>query len=59
MIRKTCFFIFLIMILFPTSLFALEPVILTDSKGEYPLGRYLEILEDKDKRWSIQATVCK
>ena len=55
MIRKTCFLTFLIMIpLAATSLFALEPVILTDSKGEYPLGRYLEILEDKGKKWSIQ-----
>ncbi len=53
MIRKICFLIFLITILFPTSLFALETVILTDLKGEYPLGHYLEILEDK-KKWSIQ-----
>jgi len=51
MIRKVFLFVFLIMIPMVTaSLFALEPVILTDSKGEYPLGRYLEILEDKEKK---------
>lgn len=57
MIRKTCFFIFLTMILFSTYLFALEPVILTNSKEEYSLGRYLEILEDKGKKWSIQDVI--
>lgn len=29
-------------------------MILTDSRGEYPLSRYLEFLEDKEKKWSIQ-----
>ena len=37
-----------------TFLFTLESVMVTDSKGEYPLGLYLEILEDKEKKWSIQ-----
>lgn len=44
---KILFQTFCFFFLFESSLFALEPVILTDDKGEYPLGLYLEILEDK------------
>jgi signal transduction histidine kinase len=37
----------------PTPLQAQEPVILTEESGEYPLGLHLELLEDKDKVWTI------
>jgi signal transduction histidine kinase/CheY-like chemotaxis protein len=30
------------------------PVILTDGQDQYPLGRRLEILEDTEKRWTIE-----
>ncbi len=30
-----------------------QPVILTDGQSRYPLGRYLEILEDPEKSWTI------
>jgi signal transduction histidine kinase len=29
------------------------PVVLTEAQGEYPLGRHLELLEDKNKAWTI------
>ena len=29
-------------------------IVLTDEQGEYPLGLYLAILEDKDKIWTIE-----
>ncbi|MCB1190142.1 MAG: hypothetical protein H7A23_10940 [Leptospiraceae bacterium] len=35
------------------SIFAIEPVILTENKGEYPLGLHLEILEDKEGKLTI------
>jgi class 3 adenylate cyclase len=35
------------------SLFAIDPVILTEDKGEYPLGLHLEILEDKDGKLTL------
>ncbi|MDH5680961.1 MAG: PAS domain S-box protein [Spirochaetota bacterium] len=34
--------------------FALEPVILSDDKGEYPLGKHLEYLEDKSGKRGIK-----
>jgi len=33
--------------------FSQGPLVLTDDHGEYPLGLHLEILEDKDKKWTI------
>ena len=30
------------------------PVILTDGQDRYPLGLHLELLEDKEKRWTIE-----
>jgi len=35
------------------SLFALEPIILSEDKGKYPIGYYLEILEDKEGTLTI------
>ena len=35
-------------------LHAQEPIILTDGRGEYPLGLHLEILEDTEGRWTIE-----
>lgn len=53
--RISYFFMFLVALsLSPGRLSAIEPVILTDSKGEYPLGLHLEILEDKEKKWTIK-----
>ena len=43
----------LTLILLQTTLFALDPVILKDGIGEYPLGKYLEILEDKTGKLNI------
>jgi len=48
-------FIFLIACFtFYSSLHAIEPVVLTEDKGEYPLGLYLEILEDKEGKLTIE-----
>jgi hypothetical protein len=33
--------------------FALDTIVLKKDKGKYPLGLYLEILEDKEKKWTI------
>ncbi|GAK58763.1 sensor histidine kinase [Candidatus Vecturithrix granuli] len=33
---------------------AQEPVLLTNAQGQYPLGRYLAILEDPQKQFSIE-----
>ena len=55
MIQKIYLFISIILIsFFPISMFPLEPVILTDSKGEYSLGLHLEYLKDKDKKLKIE-----
>ncbi len=51
---KTIFQIFCIIFLFINSLFALEPVVLTDDKGEYSLGLHLEILEDKTGKLTFE-----
>ncbi len=37
----------------PQTTFAQNPLILTDSQGEYHLGKHLEYLEDKESRWTI------
>jgi len=37
-----------------TTLFATGPVILSDDAGVYPLGPYLDILEDPDGKWDIE-----
>ncbi|HMV41674.1 MAG TPA: sensor histidine kinase [Leptospiraceae bacterium] len=48
-------FIFLIAwFTFYSSIYAIEPVVLTEDKGEYPLGLYLEILEDKEGKLTIE-----
>ncbi len=51
-------FIFLLALLavlsLPAAMQAEGPVILTDAKSEYPLGTHLQILEDKDKIWTIE-----
>ena len=53
--QRIYFFTFLTVIFFSSlPLFALEPVILTDSPEEYPLGLHMEILEDKEKKWRIE-----
>lgn len=39
-------YIFIFILIFSKSIFALEPVILTDDKEEYNIGKHLEILED-------------
>ncbi len=44
----------LVIILFTSSLFAIEPVILKNTIGKYQLGNYLEYLEDKEKIWTIK-----
>ena len=48
---KRIFFFFLLC--FTDTLFAIDPVILNDTTGEYPLGLYLEILEDKEGKLTI------
>jgi len=40
--------------LLSSSLFAQEPLLLTDTCDRYPLGLHLEILEDKNKQWTIE-----
>ena len=35
------------------SLFAIEPILLSEDKGKYPIGSYLEILEDKEGNLTI------
>ena len=40
--------------LLPTVILALDPVVLTDQKGEYPLGLHLEYLEDKTGKLTIE-----
>src|SRR5947207_3288693 len=36
---------------FPAA--AVEPVVLSDAEGEYPLGLHLEVLEDPGNGWTI------
>ncbi len=43
---------FLILLLM-NSLFAIEPIVLTVDKGEYPIGLNLEILEDKEGKLTL------
>ncbi|MCB1190118.1 MAG: response regulator [Leptospiraceae bacterium] len=35
------------------SILAIEPIVLTEERGEYPLGSHLEILEDKEGKLTI------
>jgi hypothetical protein len=35
------------------STYADEPLVLTDVQGEYPLGLYIDILEDPQQQWTI------
>ena len=35
------------------DLLGMDPIILTEDKGEYPLGLYLEILEDIEGKLTI------
>ncbi|MGB7452267.1 MAG: 7TM diverse intracellular signaling domain-containing protein, partial [Lysobacterales bacterium] len=44
----------MILMLCPPALFANESLILPDDAGNYPIGRYLDILEDKQGNWSIE-----
>ena len=50
----------LVILNLPASVLALTPatqtetVILTDEQSQYPLGLHLELLEDKDKVWTIE-----
>ncbi|MCP3873544.1 MAG: SpoIIE family protein phosphatase [Desulfobacteraceae bacterium] len=37
--------------------FAAPPVILEENKGEYPLGMHIDILEDKEGKWTIDDIV--
>jgi len=37
----------------PHAIFAVEPVIIGDSISRLPIGLHLEILEDKEKKWTI------
>jgi len=43
----------LFLLLAARPLFALEPVVLRDDRGEYPLGLHLEILEDEERQWTL------
>jgi signal transduction histidine kinase len=45
-----------LLLLFPLAgtLYAATPVVLEEGKGVYPLGLYLEYLEDKNKKFSIE-----
>jgi len=53
--EKIYIFALLVALFFSSlPLYALKPVTLTDSQGEYPLGLNLEILEDKEKKWKIE-----
>ncbi|MCB1191242.1 MAG: sensor histidine kinase [Leptospiraceae bacterium] len=42
-----------ILFILGNSLLAIEPIILTENRGEYPLGLHLEILEDKEGTLTI------
>ncbi|MBK8395846.1 MAG: response regulator [Leptospiraceae bacterium] len=44
----------ILMVILTSSIFASEPVILNEDKGKYPLGLYLEILEDKEGKLTIE-----
>jgi hypothetical protein len=37
----------------PIQAVSLNQVILTNTQGKYPLGLHLDILEDKQKQWTI------
>lgn len=54
MTGKPVWIFILLCTLATSSLFAMEYVSLTDSIGKYPLGRFLEILEDKDGDLTIR-----
>ncbi len=43
-----------IFLLLPVTLHALETVVLTDDQGEYKLGRYVEVFEDKNREFTIE-----
>lgn len=60
LIRSHIFLSFLIYaanLVFAVSAQALEPVILTDDKTEYTLGKHLEILEDVEKKLTAEEVV--
>ncbi|MBF0541961.1 MAG: hypothetical protein HQK91_10995, partial [Nitrospirae bacterium] len=44
----------MIILYIPKPVSALEPVVISDKNAVYPLGRSLEYLEDKDKKWTIK-----
>ena len=46
--------LYLLAVLLPMAAFAAPPVILERGKGEYPLGFHLSILEDKEKKLTIE-----
>lgn len=48
---------FLCFLIIPSILFAAPPVILEEGKGEYPLGLYLDLLEDEEGKWTIEDVV--
>lgn len=46
-------FVFLLLVALGRTAVADGPLILTDDPDEYPLGLYLEYLEDEEKTWTI------
>jgi methyl-accepting chemotaxis protein len=57
-INKSAFLLSSLVVLITSSIlfsvYAQNPVILTDQQGQYPLGLHLEILEDPQKQWTIE-----
>lgn len=46
--------VFFSLFIFPITLFANSPVILNEASDVYPVGLYLDLLEDKEAQWTIQ-----
>ncbi|MBF0103048.1 MAG: response regulator, partial [Desulfobacterales bacterium] len=46
-------FLFTLLFPFPLELFANQPIIIHEGQGEYPIGLYMDILEDKDGKLTI------
>ena len=43
-----------LLLLFYSTLWAASPVVLEEGNGKYPLGKNMDILEDKEGKWTIE-----
>ncbi len=61
LVSRTCLYAFMVLLFtdfFSPSVSLAGSMLVTESgKGRYPLELYLEVLEDKEKRWTIQEVV--